>query len=96
MDAIDEYVGPFVFDTDGRGVNELIMPAGVLRHPPTTETKIEKEDETGNVRCDENLYMNGAEIFTFSMETVPRVCNCLLEKAKMSMEDIDYFIFSPG
>ncbi len=92
QDGDEEYIGPFVFGTDGTGANELIVPAGALRRPLSPETKIERKDEAGNVRCDENLYMNGSEIFTFSMETVPVVCNRLLEKAKMKMEDVDYYI----
>lgn len=92
IDESNEYIGPFVFGTDGTGVNELIVPAGGLRNPISNETKIERKDETGNIRSDENLYMNGPEIFNFSMKTVPITCNRLLEKAKLMLEEIDYYI----
>lgn len=92
LESTEEYIGPFIFGTDGRGAGNLIVPAGAFRKPLDSTTKIEREDETGNVRSEENLYMNGPEVFKFSMETVPSACEQLLLKAKMNKDDVDYYV----
>lgn len=87
-----EPVGPFVFGTDGGGAKELILPAGGLRCPPTAETAIEAEDGNGNWRSQQNLYMNGGEVFNFTLRTIPQTLNSLLDKAGLTLDQIDYVI----
>jgi len=87
-----EYVGPFVFGTDGAGGKNLIVEAGMYRQPKNAHTAIEKEDDSGNVRSSENLFMNGAEVMAFSLKEVPKAIEQLLEKAKIAKEDVDYFV----
>ncbi|MBL8214971.1 MAG: ketoacyl-ACP synthase III [Bryobacterales bacterium] len=84
---------PFVFGTDGRGAGNLIVPAGAFRKPPGPDTGRETSDEQGNVRSEEQLYMNGAEIFTFTLREIPDCVNRLLQKAKLTVADVDLFVF---
>lgn len=86
-------IGSVVVGTDGSGASNLIVEAGGMRNPKSNETKQEVVDENGNVRCKENLYMNGPEIFNFTIRTIPRVTNELLKKEKLNLDDIDFFIF---
>ena len=86
-------IGPFVFGTDGRGADNLIVKAGGLRMPITQAAREEKADKGGNVRADVNLYMNGPEIFNFTLSTLPGAVNGLLKKSALSLDDVDYFIF---
>jgi 3-oxoacyl-[acyl-carrier-protein] synthase-3 len=88
-----EYIFNFAFKTDGYGAASLIVPAGGLRLPRSPETAIEVCDENGNIRSQENLYMNGGEIFNFSISKVPILFNELLKNNKVSKDSIDYFIF---
>src|SRR5262249_18016998 len=74
-----EHIGPFVFGTDGRGFKELIVPAGGLRRRPSPETAVESTDSGGNTRSPEHLYMNGPEIFNFTIRTLPEAVTALLE-----------------
>lgn len=92
VDSDTELLGPFVFGTDGRGAKNLIVPSGGFRHPLSDETAVEKEDKSGNWRSDQNLYMNGPEIFNFTLSTVPAAVKATLEKAGRTMEDIDLFV----
>lgn len=87
-----ELIGPFVFGTDGRGARQIIVPAGGLRQPINSEALVEAEDENGNWRSASNLYMNGGEVFSFTLQTVPRALNQLLEKSGLSMDEIDCFV----
>ncbi|WP_027799245.1 ketoacyl-ACP synthase III [Paraburkholderia dilworthii] len=85
-------IGPFVFGTDGRGAGNLIVKAGLFREPKSVGSAIEKEDASGNVRTDEHLYMNGAEVMAFSLSEVPKAATSLLEKAGVDREEIDFFV----
>jgi 3-oxoacyl-[acyl-carrier-protein] synthase-3 len=83
----------FVFGTDGSGMNNLIVPAGGLRNPISEINIREETDSLGNVRSNSNLYMNGPEIFNFSLREVPKSINDLMEKEGKTIEDYDFFVF---
>lgn len=87
------YIGPFVNGTDGSGAQHLIVPAGGMRKPRTPETGVATERESGNVRSEDNLYMNGSEIFTFTLKTIPRVFQALLERSDLTVEQLDLVVF---
>ncbi len=87
-----DLIGPFVFGTDGRGAEQLIVPAGGMRRPFDEEAAVEKEDEQGNWRSPRNLYMNGPEIFNFTLRTVPQAMDELLKKCGCTTEEINYVI----
>lgn len=91
-DSDVQSIGPFVFGTDGSGAENLIVEAGAFRRPIDADSAIEQMDESGNIRTKENLYMNGAEVMTFSLKEVPKAVDLLLEKTGCSREDIDFFI----
>jgi 3-oxoacyl-[acyl-carrier-protein] synthase-3 len=83
----------FSLETDGAGFDKLIVPAGGHRCPLSEETKGEVRDEGGNVRTPEHLYMDGAEIFNFSISTEPKSVQELVEYAGLEMDALDYFVF---
>jgi 3-oxoacyl-[acyl-carrier-protein] synthase III len=82
---------PLVFSlgTDGRGCNHLIVPAGGARQPRTAETGVRTARESGNIRSDEDMYMNGAEVFAFALQEVPKMVRSTLAEADWSIEDVD-------
>jgi 3-oxoacyl-[acyl-carrier-protein] synthase III len=86
-------IGPFLYGTDGGGANNLIVPTGGLRRPRTGAPSPLLTDESGNQRSDDHLYMNGSEIFSFTLDVVPPVVEALLAKTNRSMDDVDLFIF---
>ena len=86
-------IGPFVYGTDGRGAPNLIVPTGGMRQRSSGIDAIEIEDNSGNARTMDNLFMDGAEIFTFTLAAVPQSVNDLLHKSNLSMDDIDLFVF---
>lgn len=86
-------LGTFVYGTDGRGGRNLIVPSGGMRKPRTLETAEIKTDEQGNTRSEDNLYMDGPEIFTFTLKAVPALVAATLEKAGTTMDDVDFFVF---
>lgn len=83
----------FSLQTDGRGYDHLIVPAGGARQPRSAETSVVEEDDAGNFRSLENLYMDGAEIFNFSITEEPRSVKDLLKYAEVEIDAVDYFVF---
>lgn len=83
----------FVFGTDGRGGENLIVKAGGIRFPKGIIKHEEIIDEFSNVHSDENLYMNGTEIFNFTLESVPVLIKSVLEKGNLKLDEIDFHIF---
>ncbi len=93
VDAPRPLLGPFIYGTDGKGAVNLIVPSGGMRRPRTSETALEAEDESGNVRSADHLFMDGAEIFNFTLTAVPKSVNALLDKAGLSLDAVDLFVF---
>lgn len=85
-------IGSFVFGTDGSGAGKLIVKAGGFRKPASAETGLETIDTSGNVRSENHLYMDGADVMTFSLTEVPKAIDALLEKANWTKEDVDQFV----
>ncbi len=80
-------IGPFIFGTDGGGAENLIVRRGGLRGSRIVE------DEYPESTLPQSLFMNGPEIFAFTLRAIPSAINGLLEKSGKSMDDIDLFIF---
>jgi 3-oxoacyl-[acyl-carrier-protein] synthase III len=79
----------FVLGTDGKGAKNLIIPANGCRKPSTEATRVRTEAENGNRRSEEELYMNGAEIFAFTLAEVPKMVRQVLAASGHTLESID-------
>jgi 3-oxoacyl-[acyl-carrier-protein] synthase-3 len=93
--ASDEgpWLDRFRYGSDGAGAQNLIVPMGAARRPLVAgELPAEYEDDSGNVRSDANLYMNGPAIFEFSMTRVPALFASLFDE-QFSVDDSDLFVF---
>lgn len=71
----------FNLQSDGRGFDQLIIPAGGFR-----------QRHSENPR-DYFLTMNGAALFNFTIERVPGLIAATLAHAQMQVGDLDYYIF---
>lgn len=85
-------IGPFVYGSDGSGSRNIIIPAGGWRHRREAAPEL-IPDDSGNARTVNDLYMNGAEVFNFTLRIVPKVVNELLTKAGINREDVDLYVF---
>jgi 3-oxoacyl-[acyl-carrier-protein] synthase-3 len=63
-----------------------------MRRPHSAESEVAEEDGAGNLRSDDNLFMNGGEIFQFTLRAVPQCVEALLSKSGKTMEDVDLFV----
>lgn len=88
----EDAIGPFVYGTDGSGALNLIVPTGGMRKPRIIDAPI-KNDESNNQRTENDLFMNGAEIFNFTLRIIPPLVKQLLEKSEISHDQIDLWVF---
>lgn len=84
-------IGNFSLSTDGSGAENLIIKSGGARFP-------EKQndltfDENGTPHSSDYLFMNGSEIFTFTLDNVPPLVKDTLERNGLEKENIDLFVF---
>ena len=87
-----DFIGPFVYGTDGRGRSNLTVTAGAMRYRNVQAEEM-VSDDSGNHHPAGYLYMNGAEIFSFTLSAVPAAFERILSKSGRSPEDIDLYVF---
>lgn len=84
----------FSLNSDGSRESLIKIPAGGYRKMSSCDTVQEKVvDEYGNIRSEEQGYMNGADVFNFVIREVPKDFNRLLNFSALNISMIDYFIF---
>jgi 3-oxoacyl-[acyl-carrier-protein] synthase-3 len=84
-------IGNFSLGTDGSGCENLIIKSGGARFPEKQNDLV--FDENGNPHSSDYLFMNGSEIFTFTLDNVPPLVKDTLRQNRMEKEDIDLFVF---
>lgn len=77
----------FIFGTDGSGAHDLYIEGSAFRAPIDENFKKDSCVPYGE------MVMNGANIFSFALKTVPTLIHDTLNKCKLGFEDIDLFIF---
>jgi len=81
----------FSFGTDGSGAKNLIIQTGGARYKNSVN-KV-SFNESGNPVSGDYLFMDGTEIFNFTLSAVPQVVKETLLKNELQQEDIDLFVF---
>ena len=85
-------IGDFDLGTDGSSKDVLIVPSGGARLPRSEATAKEQE-YNGCIRAQDNLFMDGTEVFNFTIRVVPKSIKNILEKHSLTLDDIDLFVF---
>jgi 3-oxoacyl-[acyl-carrier-protein] synthase-3 len=81
----------FVLKSDGHGYKNLIIPDGGIASPLCANSYVKQSDENGNVTSASTLYMNGTEIFNFTVEEVPSLLEEVYALSGQNPETIDVF-----
>lgn len=92
--SFDKYNGihKFKFGTDGKGFNKLIVKNGGTKNP-IEHQPIELLYGSGNIYTENNLYMNGPEIFRFTSTVIPPFIEEVLVFNGIRKEEVGQFIF---
>lgn len=83
----------YTMHMDGSRRNALHIPAGGFRRPNTPETGKLEDAGDGNLRALDHLHMDGTEVFSFVQNEVPPCIGEILQFARTTKEEIDYYIF---
>ena len=83
----------FSLYSDGSGFKSIIIEAGGSRCPSNSINTIPVEKENGNYRSDSQIYMDGLEVFNFTLKVVPKSINDILSFSNSEINNIDYFLF---
>lgn len=84
-------IGGFELGTDGYGAENLMVKSGAMRHPDRVGDIA--FDKLGNPVSSDHLYMNGPEIFNFTLDTVPSVVDKVLAKNGVGHDDVSLYVF---
>lgn len=90
----DETAPPMAFElgSDGSGACYLTVPAGAFRVPSSAATRERIERDGGNLRAEADLFMDGAEVFTFALREAPGMIQRTLAAAGRAPDEIDAFV----
>lgn len=83
----------FVMGTDGTGEPHLIIPGGGARNRLDQSTLKRQPAADGTPRCEADLFMDGPQVFNFTLREVPGLISQTLAAAGWSKESVDRFVF---
>jgi 3-oxoacyl-[acyl-carrier-protein] synthase-3 len=84
-------IGAFSLGTDGSGAESLMVRTGGARCPERSHALA--HDTYGNPVSPDHIYMNGGEIYLFTLRTIPAMVAQTLQKNALTQHDIDLFVF---
>lgn len=87
LEASENDVSHFVMGSDGNGYNNLIIPKGAFKNYAV------ESDARMNDKNPSFLFMDGAEIFNFTLQSVPPLIAKTTEFAEKNTDDYDAFLF---
>ena len=84
----------FSLNSDGSREGLIKINAGGYRVPSSAETIKEKVvDEYGNIRTEEQGYMNGSDVFNFVISEIPKDIKKLFAYSGKNMQECDFYVF---
>jgi 3-oxoacyl-[acyl-carrier-protein] synthase III len=88
IEAVPEQsLGSFVFGTDGRGADTLIVNSGGARKSGQAIQPRKRK------RWPSALYMDGPALMDFTIEAIPQLVDAVLTRGGTTMNDVDLFLF---
>jgi len=91
-DGDSDALTAFTYGTDGAGAKSLIVPRGGLRDGNDLQPKADAGARNLEPSA-HDLYMDGPDIFNFTLAVVPKSVDAILAKAGLEQDDIDLFVF---
>ena len=77
----------FILGSDGLGAQNLIVAKGAFKN------QIGSKDKGGTEKYSDHLYMDGGEIFNFSLRSVPRLLSRIMAFSNNKQESYNAFLF---
>lgn len=90
IEGRDIYIDIFA---DGGLGDALMIPAGGSRLPCSDKTAVMKDAGDGNIRCLDNLVMDGTAVFQYVMHSVPELIDDIFSYSGENRDLMDWFLF---
>jgi 3-oxoacyl-[acyl-carrier-protein] synthase-3 len=87
-----ECIGNFVYGSDGKGKDNLMVHRSGTRIPSDAEWLNSEEGGNGVLKFG-RMEMNPIEVFNFALRIVPSLKDKILQKNNISFDEIDLFVF---
>ena len=84
-------IGSSIVGTDGRGAENIIVRAGGARHPRSSRSEMPPAKLDENARDSAHLFMNGPEIYGFTLATLKPEIERLLAQVEIAWGNVDRF-----
>lgn len=88
----DGFESAFALYSDGSGEDAVKIKAGGGRFPTTVENLKEHTEKDGSILSDNEVFMNGMEVFNFVMRTVPRSIKDLCVAQDLELTSVEHLI----
>lgn len=88
-DGSDVY---FSLYSDGAGEDAVKVKAGEARFPSNPGNLLEKQVEEGNIRSDNEVFMDGMDVFNFALGTVPKSIKEICTVANVPLMDVEHLV----
>ncbi len=88
----DDFESVFILCSDGEGENAVKIKAGGGRHMTTAENLKEHVESDGSIISDNEVFMNGMEVFNFVMRRAPRSIKDLCEICSLDLGSVGNLI----
>lgn len=79
--------------TDGSGADNLIVRSGGMRSRCGSSEVPLQGGEEGGVRSPDTLFMDGQELFLFTLRRIPPLAEATAKLNHCTLEEVDWFIF---
>lgn len=83
----------FSMNTEGGNLESVYIPAGGSRLMSSADTVKPQTFEDGSIRTQEQIVMEGMDVFSFAISELPKDIRRLLKFADISIDEIDKFAF---
>ena len=88
VNSSEEMIGPFIYGTDGSGGDRLIVGSSGAR-PAQDDLLLARVPEAVKTK----LFMDGPEIFAFTMRTIQSTLETFFEKYHWTWDTFDWIVF---
>lgn len=82
----------FMLFSDGSGEDAVKIKSGGGRYKTTAENLIEHKEKDGSILSDNEVYMNGMDVFNFVMRAVPRSIRELCAVSGIELDSVGHLI----
>jgi 3-oxoacyl-[acyl-carrier-protein] synthase-3 len=82
----------FSLYSDGAGKDAVMIKAGEARFPDTAESLIPREQEEGNMRADNEVFMDGMDVFNFALSIVPKSIKEICTIANIDIMNVEHIV----